>query len=56
MYPTDTLYGLGCDSRNEASIRKINKLKDRSGPISVIAPNKQTAISWMSLENNQKKA
>ena len=55
VYPTDTLYGLGCDSKNEATIRKINKLKGRSGPISVIAPNKLTAISWMSLERDQKK-
>ena len=55
VYPTDTLYGLGCDSKNETTIRKINKLKGRSGPISVIAPNKLTAISWMSLERDQKK-
>ena len=56
MYPTDTLlYGLGCDSKNEASIRKINKLKGRSGPISVIAPNKKTAIGWMCLKEIKKK-
>ena len=46
-YPTDTLYGLGCDSKNEKSIKKLNKIKNRSGPISVIAPNRSTAIDWM---------
>ena len=46
-YPTDTLYGLGCDSKNEKSIKKLNKIKNRSGPISVIAPSRSTAIDWM---------
>lgn len=27
LYPTDTIYGLGCDSHNIKSINKINKLK-----------------------------
>lgn len=53
-YPTDTLYGLGCDSKNETSIKTLNKIKNRSGPISVIAPNKNTAINWMSIKENQK--
>jgi len=54
-YPTDTLYGLGCDSKNETSIKKLNKIKNRSGPISVIAPNKNIAINWMAIKKNQKK-
>ena len=53
-YPTDTLYGLGCDSKNEKSIKKLNKIKNRSGPISVIAPNKSTAIDWMFVKKNHK--
>ena len=53
-YPTDTLYGLGCDSKNETSIQKLNKIKNRSGPISVIAPDRNTAINWMSIKENQK--
>ena len=24
VYPTDTLYGFGCDARNNESIKKIN--------------------------------
>ena len=47
-YPTDTLYGLGCDSKNEKAIKKLNKIKNREGPISVIAPNRKTAINRIS--------
>ena len=54
-YPTDTLYGLGCDSKNKKAIKKLNKIKDRSGPISVIAPNRKTAIDWMFIKENEKK-
>ena len=53
-YPTDTIYGLGCDSKNEAAIKKLNKLKNRSGPMSVIAPDRKTAIDWMNIKVNQK--
>ncbi len=28
-YPTDTLWGLGCDALNESSVKKLNKLKGR---------------------------
>ena len=53
-YPTDTIYGFGCDSKNKNAIKKLNKLKNRSGPISVIAPNRKTAIDWMNIRGNQK--
>ncbi|MBU0646997.1 threonylcarbamoyl-AMP synthase [Patescibacteria group bacterium] len=29
--PTDTIYGLGCDSRNIKAIKKINKIKEEKG-------------------------
>lgn len=42
IYPTDTIYGLGCDATNEESVKKINKIKKREGKyLSVIAPNKK---------------
>ena len=53
-YPTDTIYGFGCDSKNETAIEKLNKLKNRSGPMSVIAPNRKTAIDWMNIKVSQK--
>ena len=29
IYPTDTVYGIGCDATNINSILKINKIKKR---------------------------
>ena len=46
VYPTDTLYGFGVDARNETAIKRLNKIKGRSAPISVIAPNSSTVLSW----------
>ena len=42
FYPTDTVYGLGCDAFNKDSVKKIFELKKRGkNAVSVIAPNKQ---------------
>ena len=29
LYPTDTVWGLGCDATNEESIKKIIEIKGR---------------------------
>ena len=29
IYPTDTVYGIGCDATNLSSISKINEIKNR---------------------------
>lgn len=40
IYPTDTIYGLGCDATNEQSVNKIREIKQRdSKPLSIIAPS-----------------
>jgi len=44
IYPTDTIYGIGCDATNSESVLKIRKIKNRdTSPFSVIAPSK----SWI---------
>ncbi|MEM0475683.1 MAG: L-threonylcarbamoyladenylate synthase, partial [Candidatus Norongarragalinales archaeon] len=43
VYPTDTVYGIGCDARLAAAVEKIRRLKKRCSrkPFSVIAPSKR---------------
>ena len=36
LYPTDTIWGLGCDATNEAAVAKIYKLKKRAEEKSMI--------------------
>ena len=44
IYPTDTIYGLGCDATNSEAVNFIRKLKNRdSKPFSIIAPS----IKWI---------
>lgn len=47
IYPTDTIYGIGCDANNTDAVKKIRELKQRDErPLSVMAPSKE----WI-LEN-----
>lgn len=42
IYPTDTVYGIGCDATSTKAVNKLRKLKDKNVmPVSVIAPNKK---------------
>ena len=54
VYPTDTLYGFGVDATNKNSINQLNKLKNRNGPISVIAPDKNVVSTWIDIPTNEK--
>ena len=38
-YPTDTLYGFGVDATNSKAINKLNLLKGRTQPLSIIVSN-----------------
>ena len=45
IYPTDTIYGLGCDAENKQAVEKIksSKQRDKDRPLSIIAPS----IEWI---------
>lgn len=36
LYPTDTVWGLGCDATNEEAVAKVNKIKGRGADKSLI--------------------
>ncbi|HSZ86591.1 MAG TPA: Sua5/YciO/YrdC/YwlC family protein, partial [Puia sp.] len=36
LYPTDTVWGIGCDATNSAAVEKIFDLKKRGGSKSLI--------------------
>ena len=36
VYPTDTLYGFGVDATNTDAIQRLNRLKGRSQPLSIV--------------------
>lgn len=54
VYPTDTIYGFGVDAKNDAAINKLNNIKGRQQPISVLAPDKKTALSWANISAEEK--
>lgn len=40
IYPTDTIYGIGCDARNSEAVKKIRDIKQRvDSPFSVLVPS-----------------
>jgi L-threonylcarbamoyladenylate synthase len=46
IYPTDTIYGIGCDATNERLVKKVREIKRcAEKPFSVIIPNRNIIFS-----------
>ncbi|MBP7859865.1 Sua5/YciO/YrdC/YwlC family protein [Patescibacteria group bacterium] len=53
IYPTDTIYGIGCNAYDKAAVSKIQTLKNRNEkPFSIIAPSKKWIIENFNFNNS----
>ena len=50
LYPTDTVWGVGCDATNEAAVAKVYQLKKRSDQkaLIVLVPDEREILKYVS--------
>lgn len=53
VYPTDTIYGLGCDLHNKKALEKIFRIKnmDEKSPLSFISPDLSRVSTYAQVSN-----
>lgn len=57
VYPTDTIYGIGCDILNKKSVQTIQTIKNRKKqkPLSIICSDLKDISRWAVVTNKQYK-
>jgi L-threonylcarbamoyladenylate synthase len=57
IYPTDTLYGLGCNARSEKAVGKVYDAKEREGkkPLSIIVADHRMVLEYCTVSSAQEK-
>lgn len=56
IYPTDTIYGIGCDATNTRAVQHVHALKQREHkPFSVIAPSKTWIVKHCVVDTHVKR-
>ena len=56
VFPTDTVYGLGCDPQNESAVQKLFEIKKRVGkPIPVLCDGIESAESLVLFNSSSRK-
>jgi len=55
IYKTDTIYGLGADATNSKAIEKINYLKGRNIPLSIMISNIKSINKYAYINKEQNK-
>ncbi len=52
IYPTDTIYGIGCDAANQELVAKVRNIKKSyNQPFSIIIPNKNMIYEYCKTNN-----
>ncbi len=53
VYPTDTIYGLGCDLHNKKALERIFRIKqmDEKSPLSFISPDLSNVATYAKVSN-----
>jgi L-threonylcarbamoyladenylate synthase len=46
LYPSDTVWGLGCDPNNKEAVEKLNKLKQRKGKNFIVLFHQYKTLSY----------
>ena len=55
LYPTDTVWGIGCDATNETAVKRVFELKKRvdTKAMIILVPNEQTILHYVDVNELQ---